>query len=225
MVQHPTAMVPPSRGGISPTQTAEGWWWPSTQTQIQAMIATYLHVVTAVKVHCKPLLKGHCPPPWSVSSPEHRAQQGNCCHTHLQSPSAFCIVQSQSRPNWALCPAPGTLLLKELSCHPSFAQLLSHNLDPQTSNLPRQAILDVSKTCWITPHPLPLVILAVFGFIKLYFCSTMAWYCLVNHVQSTDQLWPFTACTTEGLCIWRNHQPFKSLSYQQQSLYSLPRES
>lgn len=43
MVQHITAMVPPKRGGFSPTQTAEGWWWPSTQ--IQALTATPLHVL------------------------------------------------------------------------------------------------------------------------------------------------------------------------------------
>lgn len=73
--------------------------------------------------------------------------------------------------------------------------------------------------------PMPLLILTVFGFAKHYLCRTTAWYCLVNQAQSTDPLWPFMSCTTEGLRTWRDHQPHKSLSYQQQSLYSLPRES
>lgn len=158
-----------------------------------------------------------------MSSLGHRAPAGNCCHTHLQSSSAFCIVQTQQGQielsaqssecsSWRSFPVTPNL-------HTSYpTQPVSWNKEPtQVGNT------DVSKTCWSLP--MPLLILTVFGFVKLYLCSTMAWYCLVNQVQSTDQFWPFTACTAEGLSIWRNHQPHKSLSYQQQSLYSLPRES
>lgn len=87
---------------------------------------------TAIKAHCKPPLKQHCPSPWSVSPHlSTESQQRKCCHTHLQSSLAFCIVQTQPRPNWALCPGPRTFLSKELSCHPQFCTPpIPLNLDP-----------------------------------------------------------------------------------------------
>lgn len=39
-----SVLVPPNTGDISLTQTAEKWWWSSTQTQIQTMPATYPQV-------------------------------------------------------------------------------------------------------------------------------------------------------------------------------------
>lgn len=89
-----------------------------------------------------------------ISSLEHRVPAGKLLpHTHLPSCSAFCIVQNQPRPNWALCPGSRMLFLKDLSCHPQFCTPPTPlNLDAQTRNLPRQTVLEVSKTCWIAPH-------------------------------------------------------------------------
>lgn len=178
---------------------------------------------TAVKAHCKPLLKQHWPPLWPVSPHlSTESQQRNCCHTHLQSSSAQCKPNQGQTELSAQGPEHSSQ--RSFPVTPNFAHLLSHS-----TWILKQGT-DPGRQYWMFQKPagslpMPLLILTVFGFAKHYLCRTTAWYCLVNQAQSTDQLWPFMSCTTEGLRTWRDHQPHKSLSYQQQSLYSLPRES
>lgn len=192
---------------------------------MQAVTATHLHVLIEQSMPTANLCSG--------STARH---PGLHLLTRAQSPSKetaailifkalqlSAIVQSHPRTNWALCPEPRTPLLKEFSCQPQFCTLSHSTWILKQGTYPARQYWIFQKPAGSLP--MPLLILTVFGFVKLYLCSTMAWNCLVNQVQPTDQLWLFTACTTEGLCIWRNHQPHQSLPYQQQSLYSLPRES
>lgn len=155
----------------------------------------------ATKVRCKPLPKRHCPSPWCV--PPHfstGSHQGTCCNTHLQSSSAFGMVQTRPRPDRALCPGSRPPHSKELPCQPQSCPPPPSPLDlyPQTRNPPRKAG-NTGPSLNLLDHPRATAHANRRLCLAWPPCITMASYCLVNQIHSTDQLCPSTGCATEGV--------------------------